>query len=304
MPAGKNFSIDNLSFKVCTPNDGVPLMDNDVGNIIYNNDAGAYKRFVLTDQGSSPDYYHTGLHNQGDFYYNPGNWTVEVYSTSNPASYYSDVEVARGANIVVGGSYVTISNLALQYGSQHGFYFANQHDFTVSNCDVSWIGGDEQGSVDGNGNPVRYGDAFETLFNLSNVVIEDCKVWEIYDGAMGNQGFASESQSNITFQNNIIWDCHGGFGMTVEDTCTADGIYFYNNTIAYSGFGWSEAVRPDTGRARPWIFGRAVAPSPTATSITTSSTKARMALWSSDQTSRISAMLYSITICTTATAGL
>ena len=82
---------------MCTPNDGVPLMDNDVGNIIYNNDAGAYKRFVLTDQGSSPDYYHTGLHNQGDFYYNPGNWTVQVYSTSNPASYYSDVEVARGA---------------------------------------------------------------------------------------------------------------------------------------------------------------------------------------------------------------
>ena len=189
LPAGKDFYLDTLSLQACKPNDGVALMDNDVGNIIYNNDAGAYKRFVLTDQGSSPDYYHTGLHNQGDFYYNPGNWTVQVYSTSNPAGYYSDVEVARSDIIIVGGSYVTISNLAAQYGSASGFCFASQHDFTVSHCDLSWIGGSEQGSVDGNGNPVRFGDGFATLYNLSNVLIEDCRVWQIYDAPFGNQGF-------------------------------------------------------------------------------------------------------------------
>ena len=102
LPAGANFYLDTLSLRACTPSGGVALMDSDVGNIIYNNDSCAYKRFVLTDQGSNPDYYDTGLHNQGDFYYNTGNWTVEVYSTSNPASYYSDIEVARGDYVVVG----------------------------------------------------------------------------------------------------------------------------------------------------------------------------------------------------------
>ena len=246
--AGKDFYLDTLSLQACKPNDGVALMDNDVGNIIYNNDAGAYKRFVLTDQGSSPDYYHTGLHNQGDFYYNPGNWTVEVYSTSNPASYYSDIEVARGEIIVVGGSYVTISNLAVQYGSQSGFYFANQHDFTVSHCDLSWIGGSEQGTSTAMAIPF----ASETVSRRSTTC-RMCLSRTVGSGRfttalLGIRGLR-QVQSNITFRNNIIWDCHGDLARwwrTVAPRTASISITTPARIPASAG---QKPVRPDTGNS-------------------------------------------------------
>ena len=70
------------------------LLSSDIGNIIFNNgEACGFKRWVLTDQGNV-DWWHTGLHNQGDYYYDASTWTVQVYSTSNPGNYYSDIELA------------------------------------------------------------------------------------------------------------------------------------------------------------------------------------------------------------------
>ena len=151
LPAGKDFYLDTLSLQACKPNDGVALMDNDVGNIIYNNDAGAYKRFVLTDQGSNPDYYNTGLHNQGDFYYNPGNWTVRcipraIRPAITPTSKWPAAIMSSWAQ-----SYTTFEDLDVRYGSSCGIVFKSNTisftDTTVTGCDISYIGGNLQSGV-------------------------------------------------------------------------------------------------------------------------------------------------------------
>ena len=97
----------------------------DAGNVIYNNgESCGLMCYSLSDLNSQGDWLRT-TNSSG---YN----TVTVYSTLNPASYYSDIEVALDRIIVVGTSYVTIQNLELRYGGYHGIQFLdNKNDFTV-----------------------------------------------------------------------------------------------------------------------------------------------------------------------------
>ena len=133
LPVGDTFYLDTLSFKKCVPTDGRDLLY-DTGNIIFNNGASSNPCGV---------YYATqaDLTTQGDFFSDPSNWTVKVYSTSNPASYYSDIELAQWAVNVVAGSYVTLQNLDLRYSASKAIEISDQHDVTVTGCDVSFIGG-------------------------------------------------------------------------------------------------------------------------------------------------------------------
>jgi hypothetical protein len=221
----------------------------DVGNIIFNNSTCGRKRWVLADSTSSPDSYHTGLHNQGDFYYDTNSsHKVIVYSTSNPASYYSDIELALNRRIVDEGgqSYVTYQNLALEYGGAHGIGGANTAYITVSNCDISFIGGSLLG-YDSYGNPVRFGNGIEFWANAHDNVVVGCKIWEVYDTGVTNQG-NSGSQYNITYYNNIIWNCelsYEFFLYTTDGAASASNIHFENNTCLDAGYGWSHVQRPN-----------------------------------------------------------
>ena len=159
IPVGSTFYLDTLSFKKCAATDGqrLPTSDpvyGDVGNIIFNNaedDAcGCFER-SLSD-----------LTTQGDFWTDPSNWTVKLYSTSNPATYYSSIEMAVAGDIIDGGNYNTYQNLDVRYGGTHGITLSGGpgspvHDSTVTGCDVSWCGG---GNFDGT---LRFGNAYPGL---------------------------------------------------------------------------------------------------------------------------------------------
>jgi hypothetical protein len=100
-----------------------------VGNIIF--DGGTACGWLKTEAGD--------LEEQGYFFDNTGtDGTVWLYSTSNPALVYSDIEFALGGNIINGNSYNNIQNLDVRYGGSHGIHFSGgPHDNTVSGCDIS-----------------------------------------------------------------------------------------------------------------------------------------------------------------------
>jgi len=50
---------------------------------------------------------------------------------------------------------------------------------------------------------VRYGNGVEFWADAHDNLVENCKIWEIYDAAFTNQAYAN-SQYNIVYRNNVI----------------------------------------------------------------------------------------------------
>lgn len=248
IPDGATFSIDTLSLKHCA--------QVDVGNIIFNNgESCGVKRWHVTDASATPDGYTIGLHNQGDFYYDRDTCTVTVYSTTNPASHYSDIELALNRNIIenAANSHVTYKDLELLYGAQMGISAADASYVTVQDCDLGFIGGGLQVDDPVTG-PVRFGNGIQFWGSTHDILVEGCRIWDIYDAGVTNQS-SSGAEYNITYRNNIIWNCEYSYEYFLFTTdSTASNIYFENNTCAYAGSGWGHSQRPNGANGRHLMF--------------------------------------------------
>jgi hypothetical protein len=174
------------------------------------------------------------LVSQGNWY--QSNRYVTIYSASNPASYYSSggVEIALGRNIVQGGNYVTVQNLDLRYGGFHGIQFDGKTNVTVADCDISFIGGIYSGSS-------RLGNAVEFYASVSNILVEGCNIWEVYDSGITNQyyGTGAVSQHDIVYRNNVIGDCEFPIEVVSSSAMAMYNILCEQNTCLYAGCGWT-----------------------------------------------------------------
>jgi len=232
LPGGAVFHVDSPSFRRFLTDD---MLSVDVGNLILNNEESVgVKVWKQTDMDS-----------QGKFWYDEDNWVLKMYSKTNPAVYYSSIEFALRRHIIDEGgkSYVIYENLDLRYGGAHGIGGSSTHHIIVRNCDLSYIGGGDQMGGD---RTVRFGNGIEFWENAHDNLVEGCRLWEIYDAALTNQGSRDNSQININYRNNIIWNCEYSFEYwnRGEESTTRD-IYFENNTCVNAGYGWGHSQRPD-----------------------------------------------------------
>ncbi len=213
----------------------------DIGNLIFNGATGFGSKKWTASQ----------LLTQGDYWWDEsGTQTVKIYSTLNPANYYSDIEAAIGTFIVYiqQGSYIVLKNLACKYGAADGIELRNAHHIIISDCELSYIGGCKLI------NQVRYGGGIQFWANSNNNIVERCKIWEIYDDAITNQGNSSAGgtlqQYKLYFRNNIIWNCsESSFCFFIQPAIVngsfMKNIYFENNTCVNAGGGWAANQRPD-----------------------------------------------------------
>lgn len=255
LPAGSTFYIDTLSFKRGDNiSDRLPL-EVDIGNIIFNQGESCGVK-VWTEQqlsidksGSTPVW--IPEQKQGRFWYDATNKKVKIYSLSNPANYYNNIELARKDSIVHAnsGHYITFENLSLRNGAGHGFYFYEVHHINVKNSDVSFIGGGFQ-YYRGDGLPVRFGNGIEIWNNANNCLIEGCKIWEIYDAGLTNQGTENINQSNIYYRNNIVWNSECSYEFFLGTGSVVNNIYVENNTFVNAGLGWGQWQRTDCRNGR------------------------------------------------------
>ncbi|MDA3928349.1 MAG: hypothetical protein PF541_05280 [Prolixibacteraceae bacterium] len=134
----------------------------DIGNIIFNNStAVGFKKWNLKE-----------LQNQNEFWYNLSSRELLIYSTSNPASLYSKIELALRKHIInqQNTSFVTYENISIKYGGAHGFGGGNTTNITVKSCEISYIGGGDL-NMDGK---IRFGNGIEFWGNASNIIVEIC----------------------------------------------------------------------------------------------------------------------------------
>ena len=212
------------------------LLDVDVGNIIFDHGkACGWKRWKLEDVKRPYDYLYDGR-----------DMRVFVCSEKNPAD--ASVELALRRHIVSqnGTHDVVYDGLALRYGAAHGFGGGGTARLVIRNCDLGYIGGGHQFTKP-NGTPVRFGNAIEFWGACRDNLVEGCRIWEVYDAALTNQGRGPKSiQENITYRNNIIWNCEYSFEYwNNPETARTRNIRFINNTCVNAGVVWSHAQRPD-----------------------------------------------------------
>jgi hypothetical protein len=237
LPADAVFEFQPQSLHAATPAIADPLSA-DVGNIIF--DGGAvcgWKKWSVED-----------LTRPYDYYYDAATQRVFLTSEATPTSRHQSIELALGQHVINQGGkhHVVYDGLAVMYGAAHGFGGGNTHNLVIRNCDLAYIGGAHQ-LTRADGRPVRYGNAIEFWNDARDHLVEDCRIWEVYDAALTNQGRSPNSkQINITYRNNLILNSEYSFEYWHHpETAVTRNIRFVNNTCIGAGRGWAHQQRPD-----------------------------------------------------------
>lgn len=221
----------------------------DVGNVIFDNGASfGVKRWKIDQLTAEGDYY-----SNFNWFYPPDPkfpGDVYLYSKQNPGKKFSSIECVRTLNTVnlSNRSHLIVQKLALKYGGAHGVSVASAHDIVLRELDISYMGG---GLLFYDTNnyymPIRYGNGIELWGNVSNVVVDRNRIWEIYDTGLTNQSsVASSVQNKINYRNNLIWNCaFASFEFWTSDSGSKMmDVKVENNTAWGAGRGWG-MQRPD-----------------------------------------------------------
>ena len=183
-----------------------------------------------------------------EFWYDGSNDRVVVYSTRNPASEYSSIEISKTTDVydhfigIWGISYLHIENLEIKYWNSHAMAFTNTTGIEVKNCDISYGGGASRGSD-------RYGNGIEFWLSATNCVVEGCRVGQCYDTGITPQAGGNQcTVNNVVFRNNILWGNDlAGFELGYyNNSASLSDIHVENNVFIGNGHGWSHRQRPDT----------------------------------------------------------
>ena len=217
-------------------NDLNEYLARDVGNIIFDHEASCGVKVWEKKDLKKP----------GQYWYDEDNHTVSLYCKKNPAEAHQQIECALRRHIIDQSlaAYVTYENLALKYGAAHGIGGSDTKFITVRNCDIGYIGGGDQR---GGEHTVRFGNGVEFWRNAHDCLVEGCRIWEVYDAALTNQGAGGSCrQVNILYRNNVIWNSEYSFEYwNRPETSLTKNVVFENNVCMDAGYGWGHAQRPD-----------------------------------------------------------
>jgi hypothetical protein len=185
--------------------------------------------------------------------------TNRVYyrSDSNPATKYESIEAALHQHVVdhFARRYVIFDGLDIRYGAAHGFGGTKAENIIYRNLDISWIGGADQYRQGGAGRRVRFGNGIEFWSDASDCLVENCRLWEIYDAALTNQGSGVNVERNIIYRNNTIWNCEYSFEYWNRGPeSRTENIVFENNVCVDAGYGWGYVQRPDKNGRHIMIY--------------------------------------------------
>ena len=93
---------------------------------------------------------------------------------------------------------------------------------------------------------MRFGNGIEFWSNAHDHLVENCRIWEVYDAALTNQGSGENAQINITYRNNLLWNCEYSFEYWNRDEKSrTENIVFTDNICLRAGYGWGHEQRPD-----------------------------------------------------------
>ena len=192
---------------------------------------------------------------------NPGEWfdgkgTLFVFSSGNPAKVWKKVElVPEGTGVLIGMefSHIRFENLSFQKIGTNGIQTnPGAADVTIRRCNFRLIGGaifpdDIMPRAYGGERfikrRVRYGNAIQTWQDAAGIVVEACRISDIFDGGVNFQGVAGSIVKNVVVRNNVIWNC-GYDCFDIAHGVTTVNVLFEHNTCWNGGEGWALQGEP------------------------------------------------------------
>ncbi len=218
-------------------------------------DDGIDAGIIVFDNGSSVGVKKSSLEeltSGNDFYHDTENGVLYVYSKiGSPAELYKDIEIGSDRFVFLmdgRASGIKIDNIDIRYVGSHAIKGNNDNEnITITNCDISFVGGSIQDSSD---TGVRYGNAIEFYNNAADITVENCWIHQVYDAGLTFQCSLPNTQyHNITFSNNLLQYCNYSveFFIGSEENAPGelDNIDITDNIMQFAGFGVCEQ-RPST----------------------------------------------------------
>lgn len=225
-------------------------IDSDVGNIILDAHTttrkAGFKKWTIAD-----------LKNPDDFWFDMKTNRIYFVSDENPAKKYKGIEAALHRHVVDHSNcqHVIFDGFDVRYGAAHGFGGTKAKHCVYRNLDISWIGGADQYKGGGEGRRVRFGNGIEFWSDAEDCLVENCRLWEIYDAALTNQGAGVNVERNITYRNNTIWNCEYSFEYWNRGPeSVTENVVFENNVCVNAGFGWGHIQRSDKNGRHVMIY--------------------------------------------------
>ncbi|MDO5580770.1 MAG: hypothetical protein Q4G69_06515 [Planctomycetia bacterium] len=219
----------------------------DVGNIIFNH--GNYKKL---HRCGIKKWKLKDCKNPGDYWYNANDQRVYLRFDGNPGKELDSIELALSKHIIEEGSQHDIihENLAVAYGAAHGFHGASTKRITIRKCDIYYIGGGHQFTYP-NGVPVRFGNGIEFWGDCDGNLVEENRIWEIYDAALTNQG-RNGTAVNLIYRKNLIWNSE--YSYEYWNAYITENILFEDNICLDAGYGWGHDQRPNPNGAHLMFY--------------------------------------------------
>ena len=222
------------------------------GNV-YFYDNGTYKTTpligrIIKDGARFTSY--SQLEKEGDVYYDitnahfTGDKNVYVYSTSDPANKYTDIEIGEKHDVLALVGYNTVDNICIKYAGGHGINATSRNSITIKNCEIAYVGGTPNGSDETMGNGIQFG------LGGSNLTVDSCYVHDCYDAGITFQSWSGQyTFDGVNFTNNLLVDNFyniefftTGTSANKEGSNGSDGtmknINISGNIMRFAG-GWS-----------------------------------------------------------------
>ena len=182
------------------------------------------------------------LEEQWDFY-NDLQY-VYVKSQENPSELANDIKFACNIICMPFSDNILVEDIIFIGSGSHGISGTVQKA-TVRNCEFHELGGSELTTHFRPG--VRYGNGLECWTDSSEVLVENCRFSNTFDVAITMQGNnVTSGWVNMTFRNNVIWNCQQGFEIWSEGKLENTGFQncvFEGNVCIDTGYSWGYEVR-------------------------------------------------------------
>ena len=207
-------------------------------NYVYDNACS-----IVFNNGKEIGYLKTSVRNlkkNTEFYQNEQESVIYMYcDKGNPSKIYESIEICPKMDIVNIPAYtsgVTVDNLCLKYSGTFAVDAVyNNNNITVSNCEIGFIGGTNNGSV-------RYGNAIQAWTNSSNFKVLGNYIYQSFDTAVTWQGQDTDGGKNIKYQNNEfsgnLLEYNNGDFEFWHNNAVIDNFVIKDNICRFTSLGW------------------------------------------------------------------
>ncbi len=211
----------------------------DVGAIVYDEKDSAVKRI----SSAGLPFKYTDLKKDLDFFHQDGKLFL-CSTQGNPSDRFSDLEIAVFGHAFDAVDNVSIDNVNIRFIGSHGVGSKTTESLTVTNCEISWIGGSYLNAWADD--PVRFGNAIEVYGGCKRYLVNHCWIYQCYDTGVTHQLARYEKapciMENITFSNNLIDYCTWSIEYYLHTEPGVDrmmrNVLYEGNICRMSGYGW------------------------------------------------------------------